>query len=162
MDIHSTVYIAPGAHVVGDVTIEENSSVWYNAVIRGDVAPISIGKGTNIQDLSMVHVAKGYPTCIGSGVVVGHSAILHGCTVDDNTLIGMGSIVLNGAHIGKNCIVGAGSLISQNKEFPEGSLILGSPARVLRKLTDEEIESIHRSADLYVEMAEENISINCQ
>ena len=137
MDIHSTVYIAPGAHVVGDVTIEENSSVWYNAVIRGDVAPISIGKGSNIQDLSMVHVAKNYPTCIGNGVVVGHSA---------------------GAHIGKNCIVGAGSLITQNKEFPEGSLILGSPARVLRKLTDEEIEGIHRSADLYVELAKENLT----
>ena len=145
MDIHSTVYIAPGAHVVGDVTIEENSSVWYNAVIRGDVAPISIGKGSNIQDLSMVHVAKNYPTCIGNGVVVGHSAILHGYTVDDNTLIGMGSIVLNGAHIGKNCIVGAGSLIT-------------SPARVLRKLTDEEIEGIHRSADLYVELAKENLT----
>ena len=158
MDIHSTVYIAPGAHVVGDVTIEENSSVWYNAVIRGDVAPISIGKGSNIQDLSMVHVAKNYPTCIGNGVVVGHSAILHGCTVDDNTLIGMGTIVLNGAHIGKNCIVGAGSLITQNKEFPEGSLILGSPARALRKLTDEEIEGIHRSADLYVKLAEENLT----
>lgn len=151
------VFIAPGARVVGDVTLKEGSSVWYNAVIRGDVAPITIGKNTNIQDLAMVHVARDYPTRIGDGVVVGHSAIIHGCTVEDNCLIGMGAILLNGAHISKNSIVAAGALVTQNKEFPEGCLILGSPAKALRKLKPEEIENIRHNAEHYVELSKENM-----
>lgn len=157
MNINPTVYLAPGTRVVGDVTIKENSSVWYNTVIRGDVAPVSIGRNTNIQDLVMIHVASGFPTSVGDGVTVGHSAILHGCTVEDNVLIGMGAIVLNGARIGKNSIVGAGALVTQNKTFPEGSLILGSPARVLRSLTEEEIGKNRQSAEHYAALAAENM-----
>ena len=135
MTIDSNVFIADGAKVLGDVTIKEGSSVWYNAVIRADMEPVIIGKNTNIQDLVMVHVDSSHPTVIGDGVTVGHSAILHGCTIENDVIIGMGAIVLNGAVIRKNSIVGAGALITQNKTFPEGSLILGSPAKAVRQLT---------------------------
>ena len=127
-----TVFIAQGAVVVGDVHMGKESSVWYNAVVRGDMAPVYIGDQTNIQDLSMLHVGEGYPCTIGNRVTVGHRAILHGCTVEDDCLIGMGAILLNGAHVGAGSVVGAGAVIMQGKTVPPGSLILGMPARVLR------------------------------
>ena len=127
---HKTVWVAENAVLTGDITIGEGSSVWYGSVLRGDEAPITIGKNTNIQDGAILHEAAKYPLVIGDGVTVGHRAVLHGCEIGDNVVVGMGSIVMNGAKIGKNSIVGAGSLVTQNKEFPEGVLILGYPARV--------------------------------
>ena len=153
MNIDSNVFIAPGAQIIGDVNIKSGSSIWYNAVLRGDEGAICIGSNTNIQDLVMVHVSKNTSTVIGNNVTVGHGAIIHGCTIEDNVLIGMGSIILDRAQIGKNSIVGAGSLVTQGKYFPEGSLILGSPAKVKRPLTEEEIENVQSSAKNYAALA---------
>ena len=153
MNIDSNVFIAPGAQIIGDVRIKSGSSVWYNAVLRGDEGAICIGSNTNIQDLVMVHVSKNTSVVIGDNVTVGHGAIIHGCTIEDNVLIGMGSIILDRAQIGKNSIVGAGSQVTQGKCFPEGSLILGSPARVKRPLTAEEIENVQNSAKNYAALA---------
>lgn len=158
MTIDSNVFIADGAKVLGNVTIKEGSSVWYNAVIRADMEPVIIGKNTNIQDLVMVHVDSSHPTVIGDGVTVGHSAILHGCTIEDDVIIGMGAIVLNGAVIRKNSIVGAGALITQNKTFPEGSLILGSPAKAVRQLTAGEIDKIRHNAEEYLVLAKKLVA----
>jgi len=155
MKIDSSVYTAPGAHMIGNVTIGAGSSVWYNAVIRADEAEVIIGNNTNIQDLVMVHVDANHPAVLGDGVTVGHSAIVHGCTVEDNVIVGMGAILLNGCRIRKNSIVGAGALVTQGKDFPEGSLILGSPAKAVRQLTPEEIEGIRRNAEVYVKLAAE-------
>ena len=155
MKIDPSVYTAPGAHIVGNVTIGAGSSVWYNTVIRADEAPIIIGNNTNIQDLVTVHVGMDQPAVLGDGVTVGHNAIVHGCTVEDNVIVGMGAILLNGSHIRRNSIVGAGALVTQGKDFPEGSLILGSPAKVVRSLTPEEIEGIRRNAEVYVKLAAE-------
>lgn len=145
--------IYDGAKVVGDVELKDNVSVWYNAVVRGDQAPISVDENSNIQDNCVVHVSKNYPVKIGKNVSIGHGAIVHGCTIEDNVLIGMGAIILNGAKISKNCLVGAGALITENKEFPEGSLIIGSPAKAVRQLSPEQIESIQENADEYVNLA---------
>lgn len=145
--------IYDGAKVVGDVTLKDKVAVWYNAVIRGDLEPVTIGERSNVQENSVVHVSTNYPVKIGKNVSVGHNAIIHGCTIEDNVLVGMGAIILNGAHIEKNCLVGAGALITENKTFPEGSLIIGSPAKAVRQLTEEEIESITENADEYVELA---------
>ena len=153
-----SVFIADGARIIGDVTLEEGSSVWYNAVIRAEMASVTIGRNSNIQDLVMIHVDENYPVSVGEGVTVGHSAILHGCTVEDNVVIGMGAIVLNGARIRKNSIVGAGALVTQKKDFPEGSLILGSPARAVRQLEPGEIARNHHSADEYARLAREQAS----
>ncbi len=155
MKIDPSVYTAPGAHMIGNVTIGAGSSVWYNAVIRADEAEVIIGNNTNIQDLVMVHVDANHPAVLGDGVTVGHSAIVHGCTVEDNVIVGMGAILLNGCRIRKNSIVGAGALVTQGKDFPEGSLILGSPAKAVRQLTPEEIEGIRRNAEVYVKLAAE-------
>lgn len=149
--IADKVYIAEGAKVIGDVTIDENSSIWYNAVVRGDVNPIMIGKKTNVQDNAVLHVSHSHTLTIGNYVTIGHGAIVHGCTVGNNVLIGMGAIVLDGAVIGDNCIIGAGALVTQNKEIPEGSLCIGSPAKVTRELTEEEKSSIIENANEYVE-----------
>ena len=148
-DIHPSAFVAPGAVVRGDVHLAENSSVFYNAVLRGDRAPISIGAGTNIQDGCVVHVEYDLPAVVGRDVTVGHGAILHGCTIGDETLIGMGAIVLNGARIGKNCLIGAGALVTQNTVIPDGSMAVGSPAKVRRALTPEEMEDLRRSAADY-------------
>ncbi|AWX33197.1 MAG: gamma carbonic anhydrase family protein [Methanosphaera sp.] len=145
--------IYDGAKVVGDVELKDNVSVWYNAVVRGDQAPISVDENSNIQDNCVVHVSKNYPVKIGKNVSIGHGAIIHGCTIEDNVLIGMGAIILNGAKISKNCLVGAGALVTENKEFPEGSLIIGSPAKAVRQLSEEQIESIQENADEYVNLA---------
>ncbi|MBR4348356.1 gamma carbonic anhydrase family protein [Fibrobacter sp. UWR2] len=148
----SRAFVADGAVLVGDVEVGDDSSVFYNAVLRGDLAPIRIGKRTNIQDNVTVHVSTGVPTVIGDEVTVGHNAVLHACTIDDNVMVGMGAIVMDGAHIKKNCIVGAGAIVTQGKEFPENSLVLGAPAHVVRELTTEEIEGVRGGVDRYVEI----------
>ena len=147
------VFIAHGAVVLGDVQLGENVGIWYNATVRGDREPIRIGRGSNIQDNCVVHVDAGYPVSVGENVTVGHGAILHGCTVEDNSLIGMGAILLNGCHIGKNCIVAAGALVTQGTVVPDGSLVLGNPAKVKRAVTEEEIAANKNNAALYVEEA---------
>ena len=148
-------FVAANAAVTGDVTLGRDSSVWFSAVIRGDGPPIRIGERSNIQDGCVLHADPGYPLTVGSSVTVGHGAILHGCTIGDGTLIGMGAIVLNGAKIGNNCIVGAGALVTGGKEFEDGTLILGSPAKAVRRLTEEEIASSLNSAEHYVLQAKE-------
>lgn len=144
------VLILPGAVVNGDVVLGKGCSVWYNAVIRGDVSPIRIGEDTNIQDNAVLHTSHGIPLVLGRGVTVGHGAILHSCTVEDNVLIGMGAILLDGAVIGENSIIGAGALVTKNTQIPPGSMVLGSPARVKRALTEEEIAAIRENAREYV------------
>ena len=144
------VLILPGAVVNGDVTLGKGCSVWYNAVVRGDVSPIIIGEDTNIQDNAVLHTSHGMPLVLGRGVTVGHGAILHSCTVEDNVLIGMGAILLDGAVIGRNSIVGAGALVTKNTQVPPGSMVLGSPAKVKRALTEEEIAAIQENAREYV------------
>ena len=148
-------FVAANAAVTGDGTLGRDSSVWFSAVIRGDGPPIRIGERSNIQDGCVLHADPGYPLTVGSSVTVGHGAILHGCTIGDGTLIGMGAIVLNGAKIGNNCIVGAGALVTGGKEFEDGTLILGSPAKAVRRLTEEEIASSLNSAEHYVLQAKE-------
>ena len=154
-DIHPSAFVAPGAVVRGEVHLAENSSVFYNAVLRGDRAPISIGEGTNIQDNCVVHVEYDLPVTVGKNVTVGHGAILHGCTIGDETLIGMGAIVLNGAQIGKSCLIGAGALVTQNAVIPDGCMAVGSPARVKRPLTPEEMDGLRQSAADYRQEAQE-------
>ena len=149
-DIADSAWVADNAQVIGDVHIAADSSVWFSSVVRGDTATIRIGEGTNIQDGSVLHADVGIPLTIGKHVTVGHMVQLHGCTIGDESLIGIGAIVLNGAKIGKNCLVGAGSLVTEGKEFPDGSMILGSPAKVVRELTPEQIEGLRRSAQHYV------------
>lgn len=153
-DIHPSAFVAPGAVVRGEVHLAENSSVFYNAVLRGDRAPISIGEGTNIQDNCVIHVEYDLPVTLGKNVTVGHGAILHGCTAGDETLIGMGAIVLNGAQIGKSCLIGAGALVTQNAVIPDGCMAVGSPARVKRPLTPEEMDGLRQSAADYRQEAQ--------
>lgn len=143
-------FIAKSADIIGDVSLGENSSVWFQSVLRGDQEPIIIGENTNIQDGTVIHCDPNHPTNIGDNVSVGHNCTLHGCTIDDNVIVGMGSTVLNGAKIGKNSIVGAGSLVTQNKEFEPGKLILGSPAKAIRDLTEDELASIKHNAEEYL------------
>jgi carbonic anhydrase/acetyltransferase-like protein (isoleucine patch superfamily) len=143
------VYLAPGAVVIGQVTIEPDASVWFGAVIRGDIDSITIGSGTNVQDNTVIHCDHGFPTTIGREVTIGHSCIIHGCTIGDNCLIGMGTTILNGARLGENCLVGAGSLITEGKEFPPGSVIMGRPARVVREVGEAELAMLKRGAENY-------------
>ncbi len=156
------VWIAPSADVIGRVTMGEDVGIWFGVVIRGDVHRISIGDRSNIQDLSMVHVthhkledeSDGYPTIIGNDVTIGHRVMLHGCTIEDACLIGMSATILDGAVIGKESIVGAGALVTKNKVFPPRSLIMGSPAKVVRELSDEEVAELYASAQRYVHFKE--------
>ena len=150
-----SVFIAESADVIGDVTLGKDVSIWYNAVVRGDANKIIIGDNTNIQDGSTVHTGYDVPTIVGKNVTVGHNVILHGCTIEDNCLIGMGSIVLDNAEIGEGSMIGAGSLVT-GKKFPSGVLILGSPAKVIRELTDKEKESLETSAIHYVETSKKH------
>lgn len=143
-------WVAPGAHVVGHVVMGRDVSIWFNAVVRGDNEPIAIGARSNIQDGSVLHSDPGSPLTIGEGVTVGHKVVLHGCTIGDNTLIGIGSVILNRAVIGRDTLVGAGALVTEGKTFPDGVLLMGSPARVVRELTPEQIEGLKRSAEHYV------------
>jgi len=151
--VHESSYVGDGAILIGDVKIHANASIWYNAVLRGDLAPIVIGEGSNIQDNSTVHVETNRPAIIGTNVTVGHNAIIHACTIENNVLIGMGAIILNGAHISSNCLIGAGAIVTENKMIPEGSLVIGAPGKVVRSLTAEEIENIQLSATHYQEQA---------
>jgi carbonic anhydrase/acetyltransferase-like protein (isoleucine patch superfamily) len=151
--IHPSVFIAQGAVIVGDVTLAEDVSIWFNAVLRGDTEALTIGARTNIQDGCIFHADPGYPTIVGVGCTIGHRAIVHGARVGDNTIIGMGAILLNGVVVGENCIVGAGALVTQGKVFPAGSLILGSPAKTQRELTPDEIMTNRLSGESYVEKA---------
>jgi carbonic anhydrase/acetyltransferase-like protein (isoleucine patch superfamily) len=159
--IHPTAYVAPGAQIIGDVVLEENASVWFNAVLRGDNAQIRIGKGSNIQDGTVVHVDPGYPVNVGEYVTVGHNVTLHGCTVEDGALIGMGATLLNGSVIGKNSLIAAGALISEGKKFEPEMLAAGVPAKTLRKLSSEHVERMRRGTENYIEKGklykEENI-----
>jgi carbonic anhydrase/acetyltransferase-like protein (isoleucine patch superfamily) len=153
--VHETVFLAPSVDLIGEVEIGAESSVWFQCVIRGDVNWIKIGKRTNIQDLSMLHVTrKSAPLKIGDEVTVGHRVMLHGCTVGDRVLVGMGATIMDHAEIGDDCIVGAGALVTEGKKFPAKSLIIGSPAKVVRALTPEEIAYLRKSADNYVKDAE--------
>ena len=145
-----SVLICPGAAVVGDVTLGSHVSIWYNAVLRGDEGAIRVGENTNIQDCAVLHEE----TTVGAGCTIGHGAIVHGCTVGDNVLIGMGATVLSGAKIGNNCIVGAGALVTGKMDAPAGSMLLGSPAKVIRPLTEAEIEGVGESARGYCHLAE--------
>jgi len=146
-------WVADSAQVIGAVNLAANASVWFGAVIRGDAEPIDIGEGSNIQDGSVLHTDPGKPLTVGNFVTVGHQVMLHGCTIGDNCLIGIGAIILNGAKIGKNCLVGAGALITEGKEFPEGSMIIGAPARVARALSPEQIQNIRQPTLHYIENA---------
>ena len=154
-DIEKAAFVAGTAAVTGDVTLGKDSSVWFSAVIRGDGPSIEIGDGSNIQDGCVLHADPGFPLTVGKSVTVGHGALLHGCTVGDDSLIGMGAIVLNGAVIGKNCIVGAGSLVTGGKVFEDGTMILGSPAKAVRKLTEDELARLKLPAEHYVQQAKE-------
>ncbi|MDM8518919.1 gamma carbonic anhydrase family protein [Anaerolineales bacterium HSG6] len=151
--VHPTVFIATGAVVVGDVSLAAEASVWFNSTLRGDTTPIIVGERTNIQEGSILHADPGYPAILGQGVTVGHGAVVHGATVGDNSLIGIRATLLNGVVVGENCLVGAGSLLTPGKQFPAGSLILGSPAKVIRALTVEEIAANRQTAEIYVKRA---------
>lgn len=151
--VDPTVFIAPHAVIIGDVTLAAGCSVWFHATLRGDVEPIQIGANSNLQEGVVVHVDPGFAVTIGMGVTVGHRAIVHGATIQEHVIIGMGSTVLNGAVIGSDSIVGANALVTEGKVFPPGSLILGSPAKVVRALTPAEIERIRQSAATYVQRA---------
>ncbi len=146
-------WIAPDAHVIGDVILGEDVGVWFGAVLRGDNDGIEIGRGSNIQEGAMLHTDAGLRLVVGTGVTVGHHAILHGCRIGDGSLIGMGATVLNGARIGANCLVGANALVRENAEFPDGSLIVGAPAQLKRSLDAKQVEGLRRSAQAYVEKA---------
>jgi len=149
-EISTDSWVAPNAIIIGKVKLEKNSSIWFNAVLRGDIEKIVIGEDSNIQDGSVLHTDPGCPLTVGKGVTVGHMVMLHGCEISDDTLIGIGSTILNKAKIGKNCIIGANTLVTENKVIPNNSLVLGSPGKVIRKVTDDEIKIICENAKHYV------------
>lgn len=149
-------FVAEGAKILGDVTLGDNVSIWYNAVLRGDVCKIIVGDDSNVQDCCVVHGKVGQSVVIGKGVSVGHGAILHGCTVGDNSLVGMGAVVLDGVVIGKNCIIGAGAVVTQNTIVPDNSLYLGCPAKFIKTVSDEQIESNRQNALHYVDIIKTN------
>jgi len=153
MKIAENVFIADGAKIIGDVTIGEEASVWFNAVIRGDEYPIAIGKRSNVQDGAVLHVGGGFSCTIGDDVSIGHGAIVHGCEVGDGTLIGMGATILNGAKIGKYCIIGAGALVTEGKEIPDHSVVMGVPGKVVRQMTEADIEGRRKNVQIYVDSA---------
>ena len=140
---------ASNASIIGDVTLEKNTSIWFNVTLRGDIENIYVGEGSNVQDSSVLHTDPGYPLKIGKNVTIGHLVTLHGCTIKDDSLIGIGAVILNGAKIGKNCIIGANALITENKVIPDKSLVIGSPGKIIRQVTDEEIKSITENAIHY-------------
>ncbi len=149
----ASAWVADSAQVIGQVTLDEEASVWFGTVVRGDTDSIRIGAGSNIQDACVLHADAGQPLVVGQRVTVGHQVTLHGCTIGDESLIGIGAVVLNGARIGKHCLVGAGSLVTEGKEFPDGSMIMGSPAKVVRQLSPEQIDGLRRSAQHYMDNA---------
>lgn len=143
-------FIAPNATLIGDVTLQENASVWFNCVLRGDADHIEIGAGSNIQDGSVLHVDPGFPLTVGANVTVGHKAMLHGCTIGDGSLVGINAVVLNGAKVGKGCLIGANALVTEGMEIPDGSLVLGSPGKIKSQLSAEQQQGLLRSAVHYV------------
>ncbi|KXG86593.1 gamma carbonic anhydrase family protein [Agrobacterium bohemicum] len=147
---HDRYWVAPDANVIGSVTLGEDVGIWFGATLRGDNEPVTVGRGSNIQEGVMVHADPGFPATIGEGCTIGHHAIIHGCTIGDNSLVGMGATVLNGAKIGKNCLIGANALVTEGKEFPDNSLIVGSPARAIRTLDDAAVAALTQSAKNYV------------
>ena len=151
--IHSSAWVADNATVIGEVELDEDASVWFGAILRGDSALIRLGKRANVQDGSVVHADAGIPATIGDGVTIGHLVMLHGCTIGDGTLVGIGAVILNNARIGRNCLVGAGALVTEGKEFPDGSLIVGSPAVAVRSLSAAQIERVNLAATHYVNNA---------
>ena len=144
-------FIAPNATLIGSIILEEGVSIWFNTILRGDNEPIVIGAGSNIQDSCVLHTDEGIPLTVGLWVTVGHMVMLHGCSIGDNTLIGIKSVILNRAKIGKNCLIGANTLISEGKEIPDNSMVIGSPGKIVRELTPEQVARIRRSAEHYVE-----------
>eukprot|EP00940_MAST-03C_sp_MAST-3C-sp2_P001788 g1788.t1 len=148
--IDESAWIAPNAAVIGNVVLEKNSSVWFNATLRGDNAEIRVSEGSNIQDGSVLHTDIGLPLVVGRNVTVGHMVMLHGCEIGENSLIGIGSVILNGAKIGKNCIIGAKTLIAEGKTIPDNSLVMGSPGKIVRTITDAQARMLKMSADGYV------------
>ena len=152
--IPNSAYIAAEATVIGKVILGDNVSIWPGAVLRGDNEPIAIGEGSNVQDGAVLHADPGFPLTIGANVTVGHQAMLHGCTIGDGALIGIQAVIMNGAVIGKDCLVGAGALVPEGKVFPERKLIVGAPAKIVRELSDEDIQKMHRAAPGYVKRQE--------
>lgn len=148
-ELHETAWVAPGARVIGRVSLGPEASVWFNAVLRGDGEPVTVGQGSNIQDGCVCHTDVGFPLTVGTGCTIGHTVILHGCTIGDGSLVGMGATVLNGARVGRNVLIGAGALVTEGKEIPDGTLVIGRPAKVARMLSDEEIERLRDSAARY-------------
>ena len=144
-------FIADTAAVIGNVKLAKDVSIWFGAVLRGDIEPIEIGEGSNVQECAVCHTDAGFPLTVGKNCVIGHNVIIHGCTIEDGVLIGMGAIVMNGARVRKGCVVGAGAIITENKDFPEKSLIIGAPAKAVRTLTDEQIADLTSGAARYVE-----------
>lgn len=145
-EIHDDTWVAPDANLIGKVVLEAGASVWFGCTIRADHEEIRVGAGSNVQEDCVMHIDAGYPLTIGAGCTIGHKVMLHGCTIGDNTLIGMGATVLNGARIGKNCLIGAGALITEGKEIPDGSLVMGMPGKVVRQLDEAAIERLRVSA----------------
>lgn len=153
VQLGSNAYVAPGAHVMGKVVLKENSSVWFNAVLRGDCDLIEIGEGSNVQDGSILHTDFGFPLIVGKGVTIGHKVMLHGCTVGDYSLVGINAVVLNGAKIGHHCIIGANALVTEKMEIPDYSLVIGSPAKVVKQLSPEQGKQLEEAADHYQQNA---------
>jgi carbonic anhydrase/acetyltransferase-like protein (isoleucine patch superfamily) len=151
--IADTAWVADSAVVIGNVELAEEASVWFGAVLRGDTETLTIGRRSNVQDGSVLHADHGFPLVLGEGVTVGHQVMLHGCSVGDGSLVGIQAVVLNGARIGRHCLVAAGAVVTEGKEFPDGSLIMGAPARVVRPLTPEQIDGLKESAQHYVDNA---------
>jgi carbonic anhydrase/acetyltransferase-like protein (isoleucine patch superfamily) len=151
--VAASAWVADSAQVIGNVELAQDTSIWFGAILRGDTETIVIGRGSNIQDGSVLHADIGMPLTVGEDVTVGHQVMLHGCTIGDGSLIGIGAVVLNGAKIGKGCIVGAGALVTEGKEFPDGSMIIGSPAKVVRELSVEQQGALKMSAVHYIENA---------
>ncbi|MFT5837803.1 MAG: carbonic anhydrase/acetyltransferase-like protein (isoleucine patch superfamily) [Flavobacteriales bacterium] len=154
VQLAESVFVAPGAHVIGKVIMQKNSSVWFNAVVRGDCDVITIGEDSNVQDGSVLHTDFGVPLTIGKGVTIGHKVMLHGCTIGDYSLIGINSVVLNGAKIGKYCVIGANSLITENMNVPDGSLVMGSPAKIIKAIPEQQKKMLEQSAQHYVNNAQ--------
>jgi len=153
-DLHSSSWAAPNATLIGKVRLQAGASVWFGAVLRGDNELIDIGENSNVQDGTVMHTDAGVPLTIGTGVTIGHNAMLHGCTVGDYSLIGINAVILNGARIGKHCIIGANALIAEGKEIPDGSLVMGSPGKVVRELSEAQKQGLHASAAHYVDNAQ--------
>ena len=149
-DIHESCFVADSADLIGSVVMQENASVWFHCVLRADNETITIGKSSNVQDGSVLHVDPGFPLTIGEGVTVGHKAMVHGCTIGDNSLIGINAVVLNGARIGKNCVIGANALVTEGMEIPDNSMVLGSPGKVVKELDENTIAMLKLGAEHYV------------